>query len=179
MLNEGQRRELEVWAREVLPRAVVYARSLTRESDNAEDVVQECLFRLLRRADDYDLVRDGIKLLFRAISNLCINQLTRRRSLADLDRAGPEGGPLQIEDRLAVMPEDALAGKEMQAVIDASLARLPPMQRAALELCALGQTKAQIAEILQVGESNAGVLVHRARHALALALGPLIEPEKS
>src|SRR5262249_40129581 len=66
--------ELDDWARRVVPRALAYARSLTRDESRADDLVQECLYRLLRRADHYDLVADGVKLLFRAISNLAINQ---------------------------------------------------------------------------------------------------------
>src|SRR6185503_9507256 len=117
MLNDEQRRDLDIWAREVIPRAIAYARSLLRASDSAEDVVQECLVRLLRRADEYDLIRDGIPLLFRAVSNLCINQSTRRRALASLESGGLDGGQIEIEDRLAALPQDLLAGKEMQQAI--------------------------------------------------------------
>src|SRR5689334_3285633 len=101
MLDDVQRQALEGWARQVLPRAVAYARSLLRDPGGAEDVVQECLYRLLRRTDRYDLLRDGVKLLFRAISNLCINTHSRQRALASLDRVGAEDEPLPVEDRLA------------------------------------------------------------------------------
>ena len=131
--------------------------------------MQECLYRLLRRAGEYDLLRDGVKLLFRAISNLAINEGSRRRTLASLD-AGDEGRSLDIEDRLAAMPAAELARQELQDAIGAAMEKLPPLQRAALELRALGQGKAEIAEVLRVSESNAGVLVHRARAALAEAL---------
>lgn len=167
MLDPTRREALDAWARTVLPRAVAYARSLVRDPANADDLVQECLYRLLRRADDYDLLTDGVKLLFRSISNLCINEGSRRRTLASLDTGGPDEGPIAIEDRLAVLPEQILAGRELQEAIDRAMNRLPPLQRAALELRALGQGKTQISEILQVSESNAGVLVFRARQALA------------
>jgi RNA polymerase sigma factor (sigma-70 family) len=168
------RQELDDWARRVVPRALAYARSLTRDESRADDLVQECLYRLLRRADHYDLLADGVKLLFQAISNLAINQAARNRSLASLDGAGEDDRRMEIEDRLAVMPEHELARRELQEALDAAMADLPPMQRAALELRALGQGKAEIAEVLQVSESNAGVLVFRARQALAVALAPLL-----
>jgi RNA polymerase sigma-70 factor (ECF subfamily) len=167
MLNDSQRDQLDVWARSVIPRALAYARSLSRDPHQAEDLVQECLYRLLRRAATYDLERDGVKLLFRALTNLCINETTRKRDLLSLDSGGDDAEPLPIEDRLARMPDDVLAGEEIQSIVAAAMDRLPPMQRAALELRALGQSKAAIAEILQVSETNAGVLVHRARQALA------------
>jgi RNA polymerase sigma-70 factor (ECF subfamily) len=176
---EGPRREaLDAWAREVVPRALAYARSLTRDASRAEDIVQECLYRLLRREGEYDLLRNGVRLLFRAISNLCINETTRRRGLASLDGYGDEDRPFEVEDRLAVMPEQELARQELQEAVDAALARLPPLQRAALELRALGQGKAEIAEVLRVSESNAGVLVFRARAALAEALARYLDPRE-
>jgi RNA polymerase sigma factor (sigma-70 family) len=174
MLSNSLRDRLDTWARGVIPRALAYAQSLLRDRTQAEDVVQECLYRLLRHADEYDLERDGVRLLFRAISNLSINETTRRKTIASLDAARESEGPIPVEDRLARLPEDELAGKELQSAIARGLQRLPPLQRAALELRALGQGKAEIAEILQVSESHAGVLVHRARLALADDLRALL-----
>src|SRR3954453_20570031 len=99
------RRELDDWARRVVPRALAYARSLTRDESRADDLVQECLYRLLRRAGHYDLLGQGWNLLFRAISNLAINQAPRNRSVASLDGAGDDDRRFDVEDRLAVMPE--------------------------------------------------------------------------
>jgi DNA-directed RNA polymerase specialized sigma24 family protein len=45
------------------------------------------------------------------------------------------------------------------------------MQRAAVELRSLGMSKEEIAEVLEVSATNAGVLVYRGRHALAEELG--------
>src|SRR5262249_18335100 len=117
MLNDVQRDQLGVWAAAVLPRAVAYARSLLRDRSQADDVVQECLYRLLRRADEYDLLRDGVKLLFRAVSNLCINKTVRDRSLASLDTGGSEEGSIELEDRLTPMPDAILQQRELQDAI--------------------------------------------------------------
>lgn len=175
MLSDAQRDQLEAWAAAVLPRAVAYARSLLKDRSQAEDVVQECLYRLLRRAGEYELLRDGVKLLFRAVSNLCINKAQRDKTLASLDTGGDEEGAIPVEDRLAELPEQALLRDELQAAVDAALQKLPPLQRAALELRALGQGKAEIAAVLEISASNAGVLVYRARQFLAEELAPLLE----
>ncbi|MBY0232347.1 MAG: sigma-70 family RNA polymerase sigma factor [Gemmataceae bacterium] len=169
MLDDSRRDQLDEWARQVVPRALAYARSLARGPANPEDLVQECLYRLLRRHNEYDLLRDGVKLLFRAISNLAINEISRWRRLESID--APDGRSLDIADRLAALPADELSRKELQEAIGAAMDKLRPLQRAALQLSALGQGKAEIAEVLQVSESNAGVLVHRARAAIAEALG--------
>jgi RNA polymerase sigma-70 factor (ECF subfamily) len=172
MLTDDQRRRFEAWVVAVGPRAVAYARSLTRDPARAEDIVQECLYRLLRKAADYDLDRDGAKLLFKAISNLCINQATREKALLSLDAsADPNDGPLPVADRAALRPEEIAQNRELEARVRDALQALPPLQRAAVELRALGQSKEEIADALGVSGTNAGVLVHRGRQALARALG--------
>jgi len=176
MLRDDQRRELDAWCRRVAPRALAYARSLLRDPLAAEDVVQDCFFRLLTHADEYDLLNDGVKLLFRAISNKCINAVTRRRTMASLEIATEDGRSDPVHaDPTCPLPEQVAMRNELQEAIAAALLELPEMQRAALELAALGQSKAEIGEILEVTPSHAGVLVHRARKALLERLGPLAE----
>ena len=63
----------DAWVLSTLPRAVAYAAGLLHDRASAEDVVHDCYCRLLRRADVYDLPRDGTRLLFRAITNACID----------------------------------------------------------------------------------------------------------
>lgn len=174
MLSDDQRIRLGVWVQTVTPRAVAYARSLVRGSDRAEDMVQECLYRLLRRANDYDLERDGIKLLFKAISNLCINQATRERELVGLGSSqDDEDRPFELADRTALQPDQIAQHKELEEQVRAALQKLPPMQRAAVELRALGLSKEDIAESLGISATNAGVLVFRGRKQLAEELGSL------
>src|SRR5262245_59192218 len=99
MLTNEQRDRLGAWVLAVTPRAVAFAWSLVRDPSWAEELVQECLFRLLRRANDYDLERDGVKLLFKAISNLCINQTTREKAMLSLDTArDSEAEPIAVAD---------------------------------------------------------------------------------
>ncbi|WP_439620417.1 RNA polymerase sigma factor [Gemmata sp.] len=171
MLSDDQRERLGVWVRAVAPRAVAYARSLTRDPDRAEDVVQECLFRLLRRAGDYDLERDGAKLLFRAISNLCINQATRERELVGLGSAtGDDDRSFDVADPSVPRPDQIAQHHELEQRVRDALQKLPPVQRAAVELRALGMSKEDIAEALGVSPTNAGVLVFRGRKQLAADL---------
>lgn len=183
MLTDDQRRRFEAWIVAVAPRAVAYARSLVRDPTRAEDVVQECFYRLLRKASDYDLERDGTKLLFTAISNLCINQATREKALLSLDSAtDPDDGPLPVPDRTALRPDEIAQSRELEEVVRQALQTLPPLQRAAVELRALGMSKDEIGEALGVSATNAGVLVYRGRQALARELGSALgnpAPEES
>jgi RNA polymerase sigma-70 factor (ECF subfamily) len=180
MLTDDQRTRLGEWVRTVSPRALAYARSLVRTPDIADDVVQECLYRLLRHASEYDLERDGIKLLFRAISNLCINQATRERESAGLgsSRDG-EDQSIDLPDCKGLRPDQIAQHRELEERVRAALLKLPPLQRAAVELRALGLSKEDIGESLGVSATNAGVLVFRGRKALAAELGSEISEDST
>lgn len=170
--------DLDAWVLETAPRAVAYARSLLRNAVDADDVVQDCYCRLLARADAYDLPRDGLKLLLTAISNACINLRTRRKPAFRLVRAdGTEDVAEDPPDPTAASPDERMVHRELADAVAAGLRTLPTQQRAALELKGLGHTQQEIAEILGVSASNAGVLVHRARQTLAAYLAPLMGEE--
>ena len=171
--------DLDAWVLETAPRAVAYARSLLRDPDDADDVVQDCYCRLLARADVYDLPRDGLKLLLRAVTNACINLRTRRKPFFRLVHRNADGDEPADDppDPVAAGPADRLVHKELAEAVAVGLQTLPPQQRAALELKSLGHSQQEIAEILDVSPTNAGVLVHRARQALAKYLTPFLGGE--
>lgn len=170
--------ELDAWVLETAPRATAYARSLLRDPHQADDVVQDCYFRLLSKAGVYDLPRDGLKLLLTAVTNACINATTRRKPLFRLVR--PDGDDEQSDDPpdpTAAAPDQTAAANELSAAVATALATLPPRQRAAVELKGLGYSQQEIAEMVGVSVSNAGVLIHRGRQALASLLAPFLGGE--
>jgi RNA polymerase sigma-70 factor (ECF subfamily) len=107
---------------------------------------------------------------------LCINQTVRKKTLLSLDSTGAAGDPLDVPDRHSWRPDQVAEEHELQARIRAGLARLPELQRAAVELRALGMSKEEIATVLDVSANYAGVLIHRGRQALAALLGLHTEP---
>jgi RNA polymerase sigma factor (sigma-70 family) len=168
---------LDAWVLATGPEAVAYATSLLRDRAAAEDIVQDCYCRLLARADIYDLPHDGRKLLFKAITNACINARTRVRLMFRLDGDDETGEGLgsRIADRTAVLPEVAVMQKELELLVAEALRQLPDQQRAALELRSLGHSQQDVADALDISASNAGVLIHRARQALSRILTPYLE----
>jgi RNA polymerase sigma-70 factor (ECF subfamily) len=168
--------ELDAWVLATAPRAMAYARSLLRDPHQAEDIVQDCYCRLLQKQDVYDLPRDGLKLLLTSISNATINLKTRRKNLLSLNasRTEEEGVPDPADPRRE-RPDEIAIGHELEAALAEGLRRLPEMQRAAVELKSLGYSQQEIGEILEITTSNAGVLVHRARHTLSEMLAPYLE----
>ncbi len=156
-----------------IPRAVAYASGLLHDREQAEDVVHDCCCRLLRKAADYDLPRDGMRLLFKSITNACFTANTRVRPVLSLDALTAGGlDSRQLADTRAREPEQVAMCKELEQAVGEGLARLPPMQRVALELASLGHSQQEIAEVLETTPSNVRVLVHRARQAMADYLSP-------
>jgi RNA polymerase sigma factor (sigma-70 family) len=166
--TNGFGEEVRAWLAECLPRAIVYARSLVRDVGEADDVVQECVYRLLKRAAHYDLPQDGSRLLFRAVTNECINRTTRGPNWVSLETTDEEGHSFgsTIGDARAEQPLDRMLTDELRQVLDAALDELPVAQRGALELKSLGYSLEEIAQALFVTANHAGVLVHRARKAV-------------
>jgi RNA polymerase sigma-70 factor (ECF subfamily) len=161
----------EAWMLVTLPRAVAFASSLLRDRAKAEDVVHDCYVRLLKKSDTYDLPRDGTKILFKAIANACVDRNHRDKTWPSLDAEGtsPPADPRAFEPR--AMAEH----RELESALADSLGALSPAQRGAIELKSLGYSLAEVAEALGTSPTNAGVLVHRARKALAEALAPFLE----
>ena len=168
--------ELDEWVLATAPRVTAYARSLLGNAHEAEDIVQDCYCRLFAKAGTYDLKRDGLKLLFTAISNACINLKTRRKPTFSLTRPDDAGDDRTEDptDTRAVSPSEIAVGRELELAIAESLKLLPTQQRAAVELKALGYSQAEIAEMLGITASNAGVLIHRARQMLTQYLAPYL-----
>ncbi len=175
---KGSDSQLDAWIREIAPRAVAYARSLLKRIHRAEDVVQDVMLRLLEH-DEYDLLTDGEKLVFRSVTNACINAATRRRELLSLDAESREGWSLadEVVSDAEPDPADAAVERELMDRVEQQLRALPPMQRAAVELKAMGNTLKEIAETLDVSATNAGVLVHRGRERLKQNLGSSLPGE--
>ena len=156
-----------------LPRALAYATSLLRDRGIAEDVVHDCYVRLLQKSATYDLPNDGTKLLFKAITNACVDRNYRDRTLLSLEFADGEAAP--VADARAWEPHALASHRELEGAVAESLGRLTVAQRGALELKSLGYSLAEIAEALGTTPTNAGVLVHRARQAMAVRLARFLE----
>lgn len=171
------RRAEEDWLHEALPKVLAFARSLLRQCDLAEDIVHDCVCRLLAKQEAYDMQRDGVKLLFRAVTNACINATQRQRGVIRLhapDESGSAEGNL-LADHREQNPLDQMMTDELRAAIDRAIDSLPVPQRAAIQLKSLGHSLTEIGESLGVTANHAGVLVHRARQALRQSLANHLE----
>ena len=136
-----------------------FARALTHEADRADDLVQDCLERAIRKKRLWRPTGTVRSWLFRILVNLHRNDLRRERRrpvLVPIDglASEPQGEPAQ-PSRLAL----AETGRALQA--------LPVDQREALLLVALeGLSYAEAAKVLGIPRGTLMSRIARARSAL-------------
>ena len=149
---------LDAWVLATWPRAVVFAQSLLRDPLAAEDVVQDCYCNLLRKADAYDLLRDGVPLLMKSITNACIKRNTRNRPMLSIHTLLESDGRLGSDP---CVPWPASRQSRLHAELNehrGSPGELPEVQRAAVELKGLGHSCLKLGNPERT-PTNAGVLI--------------------
>lgn len=144
---------------ECVPPLRRYARALTRNADHADDLVQDCLERAIRKQALWRPTGPLRAWLFRILLNVYRNDLrTRSRRPSTLDI-----------DRVADLPHVAAPqpGRVALAETAEALDRLPEEQRTVLLLVVLeGFTYAEAAETLGIPEGTVMSRLSRARAAL-------------
>ena len=179
-LNESATEQslISEWVSASLPRALAYAISLLHDRHLAEDMVQDCFCRLLAKRDQYDLPKDGFKILLRSITNACVDHHRKVKETTNMDLINlQEVYSKPNTDQHPVNPAHQVMSQELETAIGQALEYLPLKQRAALELKGLGCSLAEIALSLKISTSHAGVLIHRARGAMSQALQPFLQAE--
>lgn len=146
------------------------------DREEAADVSQEAFLSLHRHGHRFRREARFSTFVYRVAANAALN---RRRSLGRkrareqaLVRRQEAGLDLPSRPR---DPEDAVAGSEVQASVQAALLELPGDLRAALVLYDLeGQSYGDIATALRIPEGTVKSRIHRARNALRERLKPLV-----
>lgn len=139
------------------------ALGITRDPQLAEEVLQDCFYRLYRYASKLDGSSPLAPWLYRVTVNLCYSRLKKRRhwmesfhQLAERLWAGPRSAPEHVAEQ-----------HEMQAVVRETLARLSPQHRAVLVLHYFHDySLTEIAEILECPEGTVKSRLFYARKVL-------------
>lgn len=147
VMDEKQRAILDE-----IPRLRRYARSLLRDRDSADDLVQDCLERALLRLDNWQTGESPRKWLFTIMHHLFIDQMRKVNRRGEASMLPLEAGEVQAS------PADQLENVAAREIITA-LQAISPDRRAALTMVAIeGFSYAEAAEMLGV---PAGTLMSR------------------
>jgi RNA polymerase sigma-70 factor (ECF subfamily) len=139
-----------------------------RDLCRAEDLLQRTLLQVHRHRASYILGSPVVPWAFAIARRLCIDEFRRNKTDA-LWRAGAID---ESEHRASRIPEDEVASREMAALVDAQLARLPEPQRVAFALVKLdGLSHEEAAQVLGTSANAAKLRVSRACAAIRAALG--------
>ncbi|PZR01028.1 MAG: RNA polymerase subunit sigma [Cereibacter sphaeroides] len=147
----------------MIPRLRAYARALTRDVTDADDLVQETLMKALANIDSFQRGTMLRAWLFTIMRNTFYTNATRRAR----ERPGAEDC---VSGTLTVMPEHDryIQGRRLMEEI----ARLPEHYREMLVLVVmLGETYEDAAALCGVAVGTVKSRVNRARHMIIEAIG--------
>ncbi|EHL98057.1 Sigma-70 region 2 [Acetobacteraceae bacterium AT-5844] len=148
-----------------LPDLRAYARSLTRNRHDADDLVQDTVVRIMNSADRFQPGTNFKAWAFTILRNRFLNEfVAKRKQTKELDEAGLEQIPTSARQ------EEGLEVADFQRVFH----MLPEDHRSILSLVAgSGMAYEDVAKVLDCAVGTVKSRVHRAR----LALYHLLEQE--
>lgn len=140
------------------------AHRITLSQEEAEDVVQDTMERLWRERDNFSLINSIEAWTLHLVRNLSLDRLKRSgRNTVALD-AERDAAPVAGTDQQVEM-------EEKMRIVREAMDRLPEIQRSIMQLRDIeGKTYTEIAEILQISESQVKVYLHRGREKVKKSL---------
>ena len=155
-----ERNRLALYERTMMPHlkaAYNLARWLTRNDQDAEDVVQEAFVRAYQALDRFNLAQAFGPWLNRIVANAALD-LARRRKVRATD---------ELNESLAGSFRDPGEADELRRRLREALAQLPERMRSVLVLHDIeGFAHAEIGQMLGIPEGTARSDLHHARHRL-------------
>jgi RNA polymerase sigma-70 factor (ECF subfamily) len=136
-----------------------FAWRMTRRSDRAEDITQECFLSLVRAPGRFDASRGSMKTYLISIArNLALKDYRDHRAEIPLDN----------EDYVSTQP-----GGELSSAVEQAVAGLPALQQEVVVLFEFeGFTLEEIAQISGADVGTIKSRLHRARERLKRVLAP-------
>ena len=162
------------------------ALSVTRDPDDARDVVQDAFVKAYRNLASFQGQSAFYTWLYRIAMNLCIDRTrhSKRASKLEFDEAverDDEAGDSGISpQRLGFDPARALADREIRERVNAALEKLSPIHRSVLVLREVeGLAYKEIAEVMECSEGTVMSRLFHARKKMQEMLRPIVEGDEA
>ncbi|GHT74466.1 DNA-directed RNA polymerase sigma-70 factor [Bacteroidia bacterium] len=134
---------------------------ITGNKQDAEDVVQDALFKIWKKSDEWDSIANLEAYCFRSTRNIAIDKLALKENQTEAWRENndyPETTPC-IQERLEQ--------EEQLKMLDDFIAQLPEKQRTIFQLREIEELSyKEIAEVLAISEEQVKVNLFRSRQKL-------------
>lgn len=175
--EEAMARRFERLCQDARPRAMSFARQLTRNQPDADDLVQAALVKAWRRFDTFQDDRPFHNWLLRIVQRTYLDSLRSSAAKAvvfPLDGLKSQGG----DEVMVYDPKDPQPGPEEQAEqgwlheqITAALADMPAIYSRPIEMCEFEDMSYEdIAEAEGISASTVRSRLHRGRQMLRESL---------
>jgi RNA polymerase sigma factor (sigma-70 family) len=166
-MERGQTRLAEIFARERTRFLhFVQQQLFDRDETEAEDIVSEVAFNLLRRADVIGEIENLTAYFYRSLANRIVDHSRVRIPTVRIDAQGEDSTPVEIPDQ-RLGPEQTLEQYELRGRLFAAISQLAPKERAVwLATEVDGRSFRDLAE--EWGEPIGTLLSRKSRAAAAL-----------
>ncbi len=144
---------------------LAFAYDMLKDHNLAEDVVQESFVRLANNLDKIDDPESDrtFSYMFVIVKNVIFTDRYKRSRAEEVPY---EDYDLE-EDEIPFVVEEFVLKKEQYALLKEAIKNLPQKLREPLVLFYFGQFKIdQIADMMEISPTNAGVRIHRARNEI-------------
>lgn len=174
--RKGDRWALERLLSRHQARVFRFGRKMCGDDEDAQDVLQETLIAAARALPDFRGASSVSTWLYTIARSFCIKQ--RRTSkfaparLESIDQEPDRAAQLAHPGR---SPEEDVAGRQLQGVLDEAIASLEPMYREVLILRDVeGLSAPEVAEALELSVEAVKSRLHRARMAVRERVAPAL-----
>jgi RNA polymerase sigma-70 factor (ECF subfamily) len=174
----GDRAALEELLARHQRRVYRFGLKMCRDEEDAKDVLQETLLAVARGVKDFRGASSVSTWLYTIARSFCIKKRRRSKFAPEheesLDAREPGTEALQVADD-ARAPDEALAGRQVEAALERAIATLDPMYREVLVLRDMeGLTAPEVAEVMGLTVEAVKSRLHRARVAVRAAVAPIL-----
>lgn len=173
----GDREALEALLAHHQAQIYRFGLKMCHDPDDAQDVLQDTLFAMARGVRDFRGASSLSTWLYAIARSFCIKKRRRSKFAPAPERSLDSDANLEaarVADP-AKRPDEALAGRQIEATLEEAIGALDPMHREVLLLRDVeGLTAPQVAEVLGVSVQAVKSRLHRARLSVRAQVAPLL-----
>ena len=143
-----------------------FALTITQDLDKASDLVQQTLYKLLKKKDALQEEPDLLPLAITILKNLFYDDIRKKKEYQLSDDLDDDIATEGIEDQIANEETDS----SMKNKIDYCISKLSNLEREIIAYWQVGLSYQKVSENLQISLANARVKFNRSKESLRICL---------